>query len=60
MSVLVRVNVVQEVPQAQQPVAGIVGRMKGMVSSAVMKYGNTLKDSVQRRTLISGVTANTS
>lgn len=59
-SFLVRVNVVQEEPQAQQPGVGIMGRMKGMVLSAVTKYGNTLKDSVQRRTLVLGMTANTS
>ncbi|VVC25488.1 Epoxide hydrolase-like,Alpha/beta hydrolase fold-1,Alpha/Beta hydrolase fold [Cinara cedri] len=53
---LVRTKVVKEVPRAQN--SGLVGRMKDIVSSTV-QYGNTLKDSMQRRTLLP-ITTNTS
>ncbi|XP_026807034.1 epoxide hydrolase 4-like [Rhopalosiphum maidis] len=49
-SYLIRVKVVQkELPR--QNSSGIVGRMKDIVSSTV-QYGNTLKDSVQKRNIL--------
>jgi len=50
ISVIVRVKVLQkELPP--QHSGGIVGRMKDIVSSTV-QYGNTLKDSVQKRNIL--------
>ncbi|CAH1737094.1 unnamed protein product [Aphis gossypii] len=55
-SYLVRVKNVQKELQPQNS-GGIVGRMKGIVTSTV-QYGNTLKDSMQRNIL--PITTNTS
>lgn len=50
ISVTVCVKAVQkELPQ--QNYGGLVGRMKDIVSSTV-QYGNTLKDSVQKRNIL--------
>ncbi|XP_029345978.1 epoxide hydrolase 4 isoform X1 [Acyrthosiphon pisum] len=57
-SYLVRVKVVQKELQPRQNSGGIVGRMKDIVSSTV-QYGNTLKDSVQKRNILP-ITAMTS
>lgn len=56
ISFTVRVKVVQKELRTQNS-GGIVGRMKDIVSSTV-QYGNTLKDSVQRRNILP-ITANT-
>ncbi|KAL4090937.1 hypothetical protein QTP88_025695 [Uroleucon formosanum] len=49
-SYLVSVKVVQKELQPQTSSGGLVGRMKDIVSSTV-QYGNTLKDSVQKRNI---------
>jgi len=59
ISFLVRVKAVKEQKQLSNS-GGLVKRMKDMVSSTVQQYGNTLKDTVQRRTTILPITASTS
>lgn len=57
VAVPVKITEKQPPPPHQHNSGGIVGRVKGLVSSTV-QYGNTWKDSVQKKSILSAITAN--